>query len=1062
MRADEEYTEASEGCSMNELLACFGSSDISACMAECNGDEPEEPEEPVEGREEQGTLRVSEASVQPSTSAPAGVPAIEIGSIKLTAWDEDVNLYSVSLEWMGTIAFASIKDVALQNADGVKVTRTKDLNQKWEAKISFVNWYTIKAGGSETLTVIANVAAATNWETVAFKITDFEWPETVKWTPLTTQYVSMVTNANLWSLDVSANAADTTKVKLGEEVTLWRFSIKPSNKNEDLVVKSVTLNQYGTVKTANLDDLYLTVDGKKVSSKYTVDRDDVIFTTNIELDKADTSKVDVVLKWTVTEWLGETVRFQIEESDDIVVEWQKYGTRVNVLPATRVAIPLSAAISIQGTDISVSFDKTDTTTTLATSKADFGSLKLKAESSDYTFDKLYLNLVADATAATTPYNCAATSKLADYKIVDITLWGDSYNGTPTVTCSSNKATFKVEFDDVALDAKILRNLALVVELEDAVAWTTYAWNIDLTDNDILEDITNDKKYTAPTDTATMNKLLSSTSFTTRTISVEAGWLTISETSLKAQDVVLANNKSATFWMWQFKVTNVEDATLKNLKINATTDLVATNWTTLKLEDIASKAYLVVDEKEVQWDIDGNSIVFSENVNLTKWTATDFELKLTLKAKDVIAASAAVCKKAAAVPAAASDPVVACGASPLANAAAVTAANDIYIDTPAVTNTVLFNIVAYTYKVWDNTIENSATSTIPLSPISLWGGFNIVTQWELTIDVDTTDNTSTWANLYTNIDKSVLAWSNNVVLARFKVNAKQEDIKVTDAVITLTDHNSTALTDAKLKETFKNIRLAEFNDGEFTSIAQTVTTTEDSTAWWDITFDDLSYVAKKSSTQYLYLIADVNAIDRSSAWLTAANKATVSAKLKSIAAVSDANNEDITTIKPATFTSSKNTSVRANVPAKIELLPVNLTLWDNVPVGKVKITMADQNVNINDEWVLDAILNTLNISVKWIWTTTVTDGSVKYRRDWSSLGLAATIPAADAKLHAGQEAIFNVYATVGGNAENPKVQVSVANVNTAIVINDEETSWVATLLNIGNGITPEMSVTSSMN
>jgi hypothetical protein len=69
MRADEEYTQASEGCSMNELLACFGSSDISACMAECNGDEPEEPEEPVEGREEQGTLRVSEASVQPSKTA---------------------------------------------------------------------------------------------------------------------------------------------------------------------------------------------------------------------------------------------------------------------------------------------------------------------------------------------------------------------------------------------------------------------------------------------------------------------------------------------------------------------------------------------------------------------------------------------------------------------------------------------------------------------------------------------------------------------------------------------------------------------------------------------------------------------------------------------------------------------------------------------------------------------------------------------------------------------------------------------------------------------------------
>jgi hypothetical protein len=51
MRADEEYTAASEGCSMNELLACFGSSDISACMAACNGDENTNPEDEDEVKE---------------------------------------------------------------------------------------------------------------------------------------------------------------------------------------------------------------------------------------------------------------------------------------------------------------------------------------------------------------------------------------------------------------------------------------------------------------------------------------------------------------------------------------------------------------------------------------------------------------------------------------------------------------------------------------------------------------------------------------------------------------------------------------------------------------------------------------------------------------------------------------------------------------------------------------------------------------------------------------------------------------------------------------------------
>jgi hypothetical protein len=69
MRSDDTYT-AVEGCTAEELLACFNATDYDACIAACSDEKPAE-EEPVEGREEQGTLKVSEASVQPSTSAPS-------------------------------------------------------------------------------------------------------------------------------------------------------------------------------------------------------------------------------------------------------------------------------------------------------------------------------------------------------------------------------------------------------------------------------------------------------------------------------------------------------------------------------------------------------------------------------------------------------------------------------------------------------------------------------------------------------------------------------------------------------------------------------------------------------------------------------------------------------------------------------------------------------------------------------------------------------------------------------------------------------------------------------
>jgi hypothetical protein len=72
-------------------------------------------------------------------------------------------------------------------------------------------------------------------------------------------------------------------------------------------------------------------------------------------------------------------------------------------------------------------------------------------------------------------------------------------------------------------------------------------------------------------------------------------------------------------------------------------------------------------------------------------------------------------------------------------------------------------------------------------------------------------------------------------------------------------------------------------------------------------------------------------------------------------------------------------------------------------------------------------------------------------------------ATDKELTPGQSVIYNIYATVSSTADTPRVQVRVDNVNTAIVIKDQNgTKGKATLLNIGNGVAPEMSVTSSMN
>ena len=94
MRADENYTPVAEGCSAEELLACFNADDYDACIAACS-DEGEE-EEPVIAKA--GTLNVSPKSNDGAKVFLGGVS--ELDTINLKA-SEEINVEKVTLEKYG-------------------------------------------------------------------------------------------------------------------------------------------------------------------------------------------------------------------------------------------------------------------------------------------------------------------------------------------------------------------------------------------------------------------------------------------------------------------------------------------------------------------------------------------------------------------------------------------------------------------------------------------------------------------------------------------------------------------------------------------------------------------------------------------------------------------------------------------------------------------------------------------------------------------------------------------------------------------------------------------------
>ena len=92
MRADNDK------CSAEEMVLCLVADDVDACMAACGGEEePGEEEEPVGNAE----VRVSRVGSTVDETVAKNAVAKKIGTIKLTAGDEDAVVSSIVISKTG-------------------------------------------------------------------------------------------------------------------------------------------------------------------------------------------------------------------------------------------------------------------------------------------------------------------------------------------------------------------------------------------------------------------------------------------------------------------------------------------------------------------------------------------------------------------------------------------------------------------------------------------------------------------------------------------------------------------------------------------------------------------------------------------------------------------------------------------------------------------------------------------------------------------------------------------------------------------------------------------------
>lgn len=1025
-RADEsnvaEVTPSECQDPMVQLSCALGLDDCPDACTETEEEEEEEEEVVVEMTA--GELEVSLSSSQPSDEVPNGVVAVDVATLVFEAADgEDVILDSIEMEATGYGDYNLVDEVAIYDERGVKVSRTRDVDSDGEVEINFINGYEIKEGSKERLTITAKFdPTTTNGDTFGFRVVDVLGPEDVDGLPLSTQKVSIITINNMGVYEAEVDQVETS-VKIGEEDSLiGSFELKNENKEEDLYVKSITFEQIGSIDEEYIEDVVIYADGQRVSDSDVLwDRDEVTIAFDDDgymLSEDTSSFVEFDIRATITGDPTQTVGFQIVEENDIVIVGARHGFRVSEVGTEAFPMVLSdvetiidaATVEVEGADILATFDKTEADSVVADKDGFlFGTLELKSMETDY--------ILNDYDVTLTVVSAANYATLAAAGITDIELGGDSYDGTPVVNnVNATTTEFTMTFKDVSIDGGRTTNLQLAVDFDNATTDDTFKFDLSLANGSFeLEDLENDKKYTT---VLSVNDIFSTTTFDTRTVTVEAGSLTTDSTKVVGQEVVIGNNTDFVAGLGKFIATDAEDILVKKVKVGATyTNAVEdANSNVLTLQDFISDATITVDGIDYDGDIVADTITFEDDFNVDAGEVVDYEIMLSMKDKDLL-------------------------------------------DNLGALN---FSINEVIYRAGD------ADDTTDATVIALVNGnFTIIENGDLTISMDTTEDDESVYTMFTDADKYVVAGTEGVVLGKVKFNADKENIKVKDLYFDLA-LDAYAGTLEELKDSITNIYLVTEND--------TYVGTLDYDAGSELTakFESINYIVDDADLEYALLKADFSAIDDSPAAITSA---TAGVDVVATVITTDANteyttdvvgvesDEDTGILALGATVASNTTTVAANVPTAVTLTSANTSILSagTFPVAYLEIATDEQDVNIDaDSEVYEAILSTLTVDFSLSAGAASTYTIQKVGGTQPAVALTdevATSVAAlgtDAELEDGAKFVIKAVVSNPGTREDGAiVQVRFADVTTDVVLDDG--TGAATAMTVPAGTNKDISV-----
>lgn len=306
-----------------------------------------------------GTGIAVSAGTQPMNSlAPQGASRVPFTRFTLTAGnDGDVVINSVQVQRTGfgqDAAFAGV--VLIDEATGMQVGTARTFNSNHQAAIG--QTMTIPRGTSKTFLVAGNMAASLAsyaGEAPALSVVGINTTATVSGAlPITGAYHT--TNATLTvgslSLDVSnAFASNSNQTKeigtMAHKFTGLRLT---AGSAEDVMLKSLTFNQAGSVSASDLQNVMVNVGGTNYPTVLSADGRYYTATLGSGILIGKGNQVDVYIQADIvgSNASGRTVIFDVDKTTDIFGVGTTYGYGVSPttsggssVPATRTTTGLT-------------------------------------------------------------------------------------------------------------------------------------------------------------------------------------------------------------------------------------------------------------------------------------------------------------------------------------------------------------------------------------------------------------------------------------------------------------------------------------------------------------------------------------------------------------------------------------------------------------------------------------------------------------------------------------------------------------------------------------------------